>query len=347
VVNTIISESFRTHLVRPWRLMAAILGSAIALTVPAALEVVAAASLRDLIADEDAKGRFVLVVEDAEGDLSSRDCAALGGLGGVRRAGGVTSPEVVGIGLHGLVQARRVFATSAFFAIVGFPLPSDPRPVVVLGPGLTEEVSFADGAPVTLSDGGSFGVVGSVVAQRLPAAMERWVFVPAPPRGDVQQCWIEAERGAAQAIQAATPSFFPGARALTVERLRDAKVTDQAMRAWEERPMRYLSAGAGAMAALLVAAVIWPRRSEYALYRFVGMPHPHVVLVALLESTVPLAGAVMLSVLSLMSFFDAGTLTVTVGLLHLLIGSAVAAAAQLSIAVVLASGDRARILRRR
>lgn len=289
--RTALREAALTNAARPWRLVVSVLLLAPLLLVPAALELTAAVALDKELSSEEALGRDVLVVEREGGVLDGARCEAVGSQDGVLDAGGVSEPEVVGVGTDALISTRRVTATPGYLRALGYETSSAEA---IAGFALSKELSIQDGAIVSFSDGSRARMSIAVDSPRAEAR-SRWITVPAAALDAVRECWVTASPSTLAAVQAAIPSFFPTATDLRVSTLRTDRLSKQAIATWEDRPTRWLFAAAGASAALLVGVMLWPRRHEYALCRLLGMSRPVVMLLAAAEAMLLVTASALLA----------------------------------------------------
>lgn len=343
---TILRESAQANINRPWRMVigAFLIGALTA--APALLDMIAAWTLDTTLIDETARGANVLVVENDGGTIDARECVATQQLQGVLYAGAVSAPDLVTLGDAGIVTARRVLATPGYLEIMAYPRFDGLRGYAILGPALTRELSIQESAAIKISGEGAITMVSALSSGRADA-QARWVTMPIAPRGEAQQCWIETTRQSLDSVHAVIPYLFTDARALSVDRLRDGKVSDVATRNRHERSTSTLSIAGGIAASLVAGILVWPRRHEYALYRLLGMSRARVALIAAGEAQVLLALGFLLAGVAVCSATLAIPGLLAVGGSHLLIASAVAMFLTYVSVTGMVSGNTAQILRNR
>ncbi|MGN8553443.1 UNVERIFIED_CONTAM: hypothetical protein OHV15_12755 [Microbacterium sp. SLM126] len=285
-------ESLRTTAARPWRFALGVAIGGLIMAAPAAFEVTALDRVTDVLADEEARGTHVLIVESEEGALDGRDCSAVAGQQGVVAAGGMTAPKVVSVGEPALTTARSVEATAGYFEIVWGREPRSSQPAVVVGSELGRELSVADGAQITL--GGDRFAASSASASVREDPRGRWLTIPAAHLQRVQQCWVEASPESLAPVRASLPALFPDAQALSVTVMRDGALSEAAIASWVNRPGRWLHLVCGAVAGAIVGTLLSPRRAEYALYRLLGLSRPTVLVIAIVEATLLVQPALVL-----------------------------------------------------
>jgi hypothetical protein len=352
-IAVILREGVRSTKAHPWRLL---LGSLLIGGVLAASVIVDAAvtsGALHALDSEHAAGSTVLVVYDEGGPLPGRPCDALAAVPGVRAAGGVSTPETVSFASVGSMVVRRVFASPGYLRVLGVTLPiSTGRSSAsgIAGSAIAAEVGIADGSRLRFSDGLEMTIDVGPATARAPDR-SRWVTIVQAAPAWAAECWIEAERGSMGAVRAAVPAVFADARALRIETLRDGAVTDAIVAGWKERPTRWAWIFGGALSAMLAGVFLAPRRREYALYRLLGVPDTRVRLIAAVEASILEGAAIVFGALVIGSAVvwsfgpQLNELAVTTAT-HLLLAVAALALATPVVAWLLASGDRADILRR-
>ncbi|KRB38476.1 ABC transporter permease [Microbacterium sp. Root180] len=276
-------ESLRTTAARPWRFALGVAIGGLIMAAPATFEVTALDSVTDVLADEETRGAYVLIVESEEGALDGRDCSAVAGQQGVVAAGGMTAPKVVSVGEPALTTARSAEATAGYFEIVWGREPRSSEPAVIVGSELGRELSVADGAQITLGGDQRFAA-SSASASAREDPRGRWLTIPAAHLQSVQQCWVEASPESLAPVRASLPALFPDAQALSVTVMRDGALSEAAITGWVNRPGRWLHLVCGAVAGAIVGTLLSPRRAEYALYRLLGLSRPTVLVIAIVEA---------------------------------------------------------------
>ncbi|MFK4806161.1 hypothetical protein ACI3KX_09850 [Microbacterium sp. ZW CA_36] len=350
-ITVVLREAWRTTTAHAWRSIVGLTVMTAVLASGVAIEAEAVHRTMTTVEGEYTQGANVLIVSNQGGVLDGARCQALSHQDGVSAAGGATSTDVVRIGDPSVLSVRRVRATSGYFEILDLALPLMNGVVGAVGPGIAAELGVGQRSRLKLSDATSVTVARSST-ESIAGERTRWLTVLAPTLPAVNECWVEVEPGALDAIQALVVATFGKADHLQVDSAHDRALLTATLGAWQQRWTRWAGFAAGAAATLFCGILLAPRRHEYALYKLLGMPRTSVWLICATEAALLTAAGALLSV-----GVVAGTLT-DVSLPHV-IEIARLAGAQLVfalctvtvgvalVATALTSGSTAQVIRSR
>ena len=300
-VWTLGSEAFRNVMEGGLRSLLLIVGLALSFSGPALVESNVVRSLMERDDSDEARGAYVLVVRSTDdSEVDGQACESLNGQGGIRRAGGVISNDLISVLTAPGTRVRHLIVTPGLPATLRLSAYDD-VPSVIVGRDLSDEFGIGVGSFVALPSEFNEAVVavrGLVSSGTRLDGVERGIIEVRAPLGAVTECYVEVE-----------PSLYKQMRdgallALAPLTEQTPSISDLLPRGTGITPSESLRehqswlaplAGAGS-AFVLLQVVRQSRRSEHALYRTTGTSPRDLRLLLLLETLV--AAAVALSIAS-------------------------------------------------
>lgn len=255
---------------------------------------------RDLRMERESRVESGLYVLQATSDsgLNSSICEMLGGRGGFVGSGGLRSGPLVRLETDGLTQIPTGDISTGLLNLSSrdlSQLTDGTDGGFFVGQALADQLAVVPGSTISLANGSRAAVNGIVPETHRTRFVAGWLLAVAPPTGDVDECWIETVQGGLTTGERVVRSVFADSAGLTVtpmiqldERSRDLSTE------WRSRPARDLIRVGLAGALVLGLLLSLVRRSEFGLYRALGMRRRQLLLVTLVETiaVVSIGGAI-------------------------------------------------------
>ncbi len=246
------------------------------------------------VATERAHDGIAVAISTADGGITSDSCSRLDQQPHVQAAGGITETGIASF--DNLPNAEFVTATATNRALQVLDPTLDTSQLgettgtVYIGQALSDELGLTPGEVMPLN-GQQVTVAGVLATTPRSERVDRWLLTTGPPIGTTDQCWVEY-----------TPSAAPNrvsfnAAALTVESESQLEtheliqLDERSRNLTSEFQQRQLATGWPAAAALglfVTTGALWSRRSEFALYRTVGLSTTKMMLLVQIETAIAL-----------------------------------------------------------
>lgn len=290
--TSIFREALLRAFTRPFQCLLLNACLAAALCIPAVLETYVTSQLIAIQQNAVRDGANVYVVKSEEGTISSRSCAGLRENHSVIAVGQVYGRTSTSIASAPGLPLQLNLVSPGFINVVVPGIDAMPEGVL-FGPELAEEVGWMHGK-IAFSDG-STGAFDSVLPRSPRTAdQSRWAYALVLPQDRAIECWLEARPGTSESMPAVLAAAFAEDMKLKIEVLASRDIASH-VRSWEERPTKLLWLASCGAAVLLVAAFALGRRSEYALYRLLGLSRAGLSLLIAFEFLVVLGLACVLA----------------------------------------------------
>lgn len=247
---------------------------------------------------------WVVTSLEARG-LDTVRCDQLNEVDGVLAAGGILGVEKVSSSTAPVRQFDLLDVTpgmidflwtSEEFVYQGTPL---------LGHGISSDLGVVDEGHILLNTTQQMIPVESVQhASRIPS-VDDGLVVPSVPDGEVNECYVEAAAGAGSAVERLLISWFPEQPDMSIRAFVDSAtlgtLADVDLRS---RVSQYVPFIGGALVSGLSLMFTWTRRSDYAIYRMMGLRRTQTYFMTTIETVLlcwfPMAAA-LVAALSLTS----------------------------------------------
>ncbi|TFD00504.1 FtsX-like permease family protein [Cryobacterium sinapicolor] len=309
--------------------LAVIMGLASGLAVPLVTAMEVGSVVRDDLAAVAAGTNTLSVAGENRGPISAARCDQLNAISGVISAGGVVSRASVNVASRPNESLELVRGTVGLAAIFWPGDQLDPSKSVAFVSGSRNAVTFGitEGAPIAFSKVADQSTTTTIVLSQIAApstrktALDSAFFEVVPPVGSIVECLVEASPGARDKVESILVGWFPLTSATSVSpyfQLTDpGSTTEQKL---HDRLSQHFPLAALIVTFTTVIAVWYSRRSEFALYRSLGLKKVQFLLLLVLETVVLVFVPIHLG-LSLSLYFLTGQLGSLVVQLALLDGT--------------------------
>lgn len=226
--------------------------------------------------------------------LGAGRCAQLGDVPGVLDAGGLVRYRPVIIGGTG-ARVTVAEVTSGYAAII-WPQLRQTRGnlTVVAGSAIAVDQGLRKGSQVAIGEATN-SVLSKVrinavasTSQRSPR-FDNYIAVIVPPTGNVSSCVFESQPGSQTGLGGLVPSWFPNIPTNLAPLTEIGTIGTTPAQLFASRISQAFPALAFALIALATLGFWVMRRSEFALYRLLGMPTSKLLLALVVESTLLIA----------------------------------------------------------
>ena len=317
--RAVLGEAHAAFLARPWRSVVVFLLLTCLIFGSSFLELQTTNRAVVELKRQRLAGSGVLVISGNE-PLSGAVCNRLSSAGGFLSAGGVTRPKVTYFDAYPGNPFQTVYASGDYLRIIYPEAPTLDTTGLVAGPSVLDETNMSTGQTVRLSTGEAVAITGSASGVTRATERGRWVTLPTSSQDEVSECWVEIAPGSLPEAKSALIAVFAETEELRIANVVSPELGEAVQDAWHERVSQWLPVAAGLIGFLLQAFLLLARRSEYALYRLVGMARPPLTAMVALEVYFPLTAAAIYSA-GLLAFashlLDADTLALRTAFLAL------------------------------
>lgn len=222
--------------------------------------------------------------------LDAGRCAQLEGVPGVLDAGGLAGYRAINIGGTGS-HATVAEVTSGYAAIIWPQLRQTSENLsVVAGRALAADQGLRPGSLVTIQEATSSAPSKLKISAVAPASQrnprfDNYIAVIVPPTGSVSSCIFESRPGSQAGLGGLIAGWFPNTPTNLAPLTETGTVGTTPAQLFAARISQAFPALAFAAIALAALGFWTMRRSEYALYRLLGMPAAKLLLALVVEGT--------------------------------------------------------------